>query len=251
MSGHSKWSSIKHKKAALDSKRGKVFSKIVREISVAARFGGGDPTANPRLRTIIYKAKSVNMPADNIDKAIKKGTGELPGVIYEEIIYEGYGPGGVAIMVSCLTDNKNRTAAEIRNIFSKKNGHMAGQGSVAWNFTKKGLITVEKGAAEEEELLSLVIDAGAEDFKSEENDIFEIFTDPQRLEEVKGALEGKGIKYSLAEVTLVPRNTVQVTGKDAKHVLELVEELENNDDVQDVSPNFDIPDEILETSGKE
>ncbi len=248
MSGHSKWHSIKHKKAAVDAKRGKVFSKIVKEISVAARLGGGDPTANPRLRTIVAKAKSVNMPSDNIDKAIKKGTGELPGVTYEEVTYEGYGPAGVAIMVNCLTDNKNRTAAEIRNVFSKKNGNMAGQGSVAWNFEKKGLITVGKSGADEEELFSLVLDAGAEDFKSEEKDIYEIYTRPDKLEEVKKALDEKGIKYSLAEVTLVPKNTVKVNGKEAQQVLELMEALEDHEDTQNVSSNFDIPDEIIEAS---
>ena len=246
MSGHSKWHSIKHKKAAADAKRGKLFSKIVREISVAARSGGGDPASNPRLRAVVDKAKSVNMPADKIEKAIKKGTGELPGVTYEEVSYEGYGPGGVAIIVSCLTDNKNRTAAEIRNIFSKKGGNMAGQGSVAWNFRKQGLITVNRNAAAEEDLFALAIEAGAEDFRSEEKEIYEILTEPHRLEAVKKALEEKGVAYQVAEVTLVPKSLVKVDGKDAKKVLDLVETLEDHDDVQSVSSNFDIPDAILE-----
>lgn len=246
MSGHSKWHSIKHKKAAADAKRGKIFSKIVREISVAARTGGGDPGANPRLRTIVATAKAANMPADNIEKAIKKGTGELPGVTYEEVAYEGYGPAGVAIVVNCLTDNKNRTAAEIRNIFSKKNGNLGGQGSVAWNFSKKGLITVDKGAADEEELFSLVIEAGAEDFTSDEKDMYEIYTAPQDLERVKKAIEERGIKQSLAEVALVPKSLVKVAGKDGARILDLMETLEDNDDVQSVASNFDIPDELLE-----
>jgi len=246
MSGHSKWASIKHKKGALDAKRGQVFSKIVREISVAARGGGGDPDSNPQLRGVIVKAKAVNMPADNIEKAIKKGTGELPGVAYEEVSYEGYGPGGVAIMVNCLSDNKNRTASEIRNIFDKKNGHMGGAGSVAWNFIKRGMITVDKKVTDEERLFSIAIEAGAEDFSAEEKDVFEIYTAPDELEEVKRALDVKGIKYSVAEIALVPKSTIRVTGKEAHHLLELMGELEDHDDVQSVSSNFDIPDEILE-----
>jgi len=246
MSGHSKWASIKHKKGALDAKRGKVFSKLVKEISVAARFGGGDPDSNPRLRGVIANAKAVNMPSDNIEKAIKKGTGELPGVAYEEVSYEGYGPGGVAIMVNCLSDNKNRTASEIRNIFDKKNGRMGGAGSVAWNFVKKGMITVDKKVVDEEKLFSIAIESGAEDFSAEEKDVFEIYTVPDKLEEVKRALDGKGIKYSVAEIALVPKSTVTVTGKEAHQLLELMGEIEDHDDVQSVSSNFDIPDEILE-----
>jgi YebC/PmpR family DNA-binding regulatory protein len=245
MSGHSKWTSIKHKKGAADAKRGKIFSKFVREIMVAARFGGGDPDSNPRLRTVITKAKSFNMPSDNIEKAIKKGTGELPGVAYEEVAYEGYGPGGVAIMVSCLSDNKNRTASEIRNIFDKKHGRMAGAGSVAWNFAKKGLITVDKKSIGEDELLAIALDGGAEDFGTDEKDVYEIYTKPDDLEEVKKALDAQGVKYVIAEVTLVPKNTVALTGKDAEHVLDLMEELEDHDDVQSVSSNLDIPDELV------
>lgn len=250
MSGHSKWASIKHKKGALDAKRGKVFSKLVREISVAARSGGGDPDSNPRLRGVIAKAKAVNMPADNIEKAIKKGTGELPGVTYEEVGYEGYGPGGVAIIVNCLSDNKNRTASEIRNIFDKKNGRMGGAGSVAWNFVKKGMISVDKKASEEEKLFAIAIEAGAEDFSAEEKEVFEIYTAPEKLDEVKQALEGKGIKCSVAEITLVPKSTVRVAGKEAHQLLELMGELEDHDDVQNVASNFDIPDEILEEAEK-
>lgn len=251
MSGHSKWASIKHKKGALDAKRGKIFSKLVREICVAARAGGGDPDSNPHLRAVIIKAKAVNMPSDNIKNAIKKGTGELPGVTYEEVTYEGYGASGVAIMVTCLTDNKNRTASEIRNIFDKKNGHMGGAGSVAWNFVKKGLITVDKSAADEEKLFAVALDAGAEDFKAEEKDVYEIYTPPDLLEDVKKVLDGKGIKYAVAEVTLVPKNTVRVTGKEAKQLLDLMSDLEDHDDVQNVSGNFDIPDDILESLQQE
>jgi YebC/PmpR family DNA-binding regulatory protein len=250
MSGHSKWASIKHKKGALDAKRGKLFGKIVREIAVAARSGGGDPGSNPRLRTVIGKAKAVNMPSDNIDKAIKKGTGELPGVSYEEVNYEGYGPGGVAIIVNCLSDNKNRTASEIRNIFDKKNGRMAGAGSVAWNFVKKGMISVDKKAIEEEKLFAIAIEAGAEDFKAEEKEVFEIYTAPEKLEEVKQALDGKEINISSAEIVLVPKSTVRVEGKEAHQILDLMGELEDHDDVQSVASNFDIPDEILEEADK-
>ncbi|MCX6339635.1 MAG: YebC/PmpR family DNA-binding transcriptional regulator [Candidatus Aureabacteria bacterium] len=251
MSGHSKWASIKHKKGALDAKRGQIFSKIVREISVAARAGGGDPDSNPRLRAVILNAKAVNMPSDNVEKAIKKGTGELPGVSYEEVAYEGYGPGGVAIMVNCLSDNKNRTASEIRNIFDKKNGHMGGAGSVAWNFIKKGMITVDKKVIDEEKLFSIALEAGAEDFSAEEKDVFEIYTVPDKLEGVKRALDGKGIKYSVAEISLVPKSTIRVAGKEAHQLLELMGELEDHDDVQSVSSNFDIPDEILEEVEKQ
>ena len=250
MSGHSRWASIKHKKGALDAKRGKVFSKLVREISVAAKRGGGDPDANPHLRAVIIKAKAVNMPSDNVKNAIKKGTGELPGVTYEEVAYEGYGPGGVAIMVTCLSDNKNRTASEIRNIFDKRGGHMGGAGSVAWNFVKKGLITIDKAAVNEEKLFSIALDAGAEDFSADEKDVFEIHTPPENLEDVKKALDEKKIKYIVAEVTLVPKNTVRVAGKDAHQILELMSEIEDQEDVQSVSSNFDIPDEIMEAAEK-
>lgn len=250
MSGHSKWATIKHKKAAADAKRGQVFSKVVKELTVAARSGGADPNSNPRLRTVLAKAKEANMPADNIDRAIKKGTGELPGVSYEEQMYEGYGPGGVAIIVEVLTDNKNRTAAEIRAIFTRGGGNLAGAGSVAWMFQKKGLISVAKNAANEDELFALVTDAGAEDFKVED-ETFDAITTPSDFEKVKELLETHRIKPSHAELTFLPQNTVSVTGADAKQVLSLVSNLEEHEDVQNVYANFDIPDAILAELEKE
>ncbi|MDD5503964.1 MAG: YebC/PmpR family DNA-binding transcriptional regulator [Candidatus Omnitrophica bacterium] len=245
MSGHNKWASIKHKKAATDAKRGKAFSRISKELTVAAKSGGGDPSANPRLRVAIGKAKAVNMPADNIDRAIKKGTGELPGVVYEEIAYEGYGPSGVAIIVEALTDNKNRTGAEIRNIFSKKGGNMAGQGSVSWMFSKKGFIMVKVSDADENTLMSIVLNAGADDMKTEE-DMHEVTTPPADLEKVKEAIEKSNIKIESAELTMIPSSTIRLEGPAAKQVLSLVELLEDNDDVQNVYANFDIPDDLLE-----
>ncbi len=244
MSGHSKWHSIRHKKAAVDAKRGKLFSRLVKEITIAARLGGGDIDSNLRLRSVVQSARDANMPADNIERAIKKGTGELPGVNYEECVYEGYGAGGVAVLVHTLTDSRNRTTAEIRNIFSKKGGNLSGAGSVAWMFEKKGLILVEKGAADEEQLFSAALDAGAEDFQPGE-DNYEIVTAPAALEDVKRALSSRGFKWSVAEITQIPKNEVAVTGEDARKVLALVEALEENDDVQNVYANFDIPDEIL------
>jgi YebC/PmpR family DNA-binding regulatory protein len=241
MSGHSKWATIKHKKAAADAKRGQVFSKIVKELTVAARLGGADPNSNPRLRTVLLKAKEANMPADNIDRAIKKGTGELPGVSYEEQTYEGYGAGGIAILVEVLTDNKNRTAAEIRTIFSRNNGNLAGAGSVAWMFHKKGLVSVSRKKADEDALFSLVTEAGAEDFKVEE-DTFEITTSPSDFEAIKGVLSSNHIESMSAELTSLPQNTVQVTGDDARKVMALMSALEEHDDVQNVYANFDIPD---------
>jgi YebC/PmpR family DNA-binding regulatory protein len=245
MSGHNKWASIKHKKAATDAKRGKLFSKLSKELTISAKTGGGDPSANPRLRLAINKAKAVNMPADNIDRAIKKGTGELPGVSYEEISYEGYGPRGVAIIVESLTDNQNRTSAEIRNIFSKKGGNMAGQGSVSWMFTKKGFIIVNTDKADEDTLMSVAIDAGAEDMKIEEG-VYEITTPISDFEQVKDALEKAGIEVESAELTMIPSSTIKLDGADAKGVLGLVELLEDHDDVQNVYANFDIPDDVLE-----
>lgn len=246
MSGHSKWASIKHKKAATDSKRGKVFTKIIKEITIAARMGGGSPDSNPRLRLAISNAKGANMPADNITRAIKKGTGELPGVTYEEISYEGYGPGGVAFYVKCLTDNKNRASAEIRNIFSKKNGNMAGEGSVAWIFEAKGFIVVKASVVGEEKLFELVTEAGAEDMVRE-GDSFEIITDPSDFENVKNAIAAAGIAMETDELTMLPKNQVKVDGNDARGVLTLIEAFEDHDDVQNVYANFDIPDEILST----
>jgi len=245
MSGHSKWAGIKHKKAAQDAKRGKLFTKLIREITVAARDGGSNPDTNASLRTAIDRARDANMPLDNIDKAIKRGTGELPGVTYESCMFEGYGPGGIAILVDTLTDNKNRASAEIRNIFSKRSGNLAGSGSVAWQFVKKGYILVDKSSISEEDLLNLAIEAGAEDVKSE-GDKFEIITDPKDLELVKQALKEKNLKLELFELTMLPTSTVKVEGQSAKQLLTLIEALEAHDDVQHVYANFDIPDDILE-----
>jgi YebC/PmpR family DNA-binding regulatory protein len=245
MSGHNKWASIKHKKAIVDSKRGKLFSKISKELTVSAKAGGGDPASNARLRVAVNKAKAVNMPADNIERAIKKGTGELPGVSYEEIVYEGYGPKGVAIIAEALTDNKNRTGAEIRNIFSKKGGNMAGSGSVSWMFSKKGFIMVKADAVEEDKLMSIALDAGAEDFKVEEG-MYEITTPVPDFENVKDSLKDNNIEAESAELTMIPTSTVALDGADAKGVLGLVELLEDHDDVQNVYANFDIPDNVLE-----
>lgn len=245
MSGHNKWASIKHRKAATDSKRGKIFSKITKEITASARQGGGDPFNNPRLRVAVNKARSVNMPADNIDRAIKKGTGELPGVLYEEIAYEGYGPKGIAIIAESLTDNKNRTSADIRNIFSKKGGNMAGSGSVSWMFAKKGFILVAADKADEDTVISVALDAGTEDMKTEEG-MYEITTSVSDLEKVKDALEKSNIPIESAEITMIPTSTVKLEGPDAKRVLSLIEMLEDHDDVQNVYANFDIPDELIE-----
>jgi YebC/PmpR family DNA-binding regulatory protein len=245
VSGHNKWASIKHKKAATDSKRGKIFSKITKEITASARASGGDLFSNSRLRVAVNKAKSVNMPADNIDRAIKKGTGELPGVLYEEIAYEGYGPKGVAIIAESLTDNKNRTSADIRNIFSKKGGNMAGSGSVSWIFTKKGFILIAVSNADEDTVISVALDAGAEDMKTEEG-MYEIITPVSDFEKVKDALEKSNIPIESAEITMIPASTVKLEGSDAKQVLSLIEMLEDHDDVQNVYANFDIPDELIE-----
>ncbi len=244
MSGHSKWASIKHKKALVDAKRGKIFTKFIREITVAAKTGGGDPGSNPRLRTAIASAKSANMPVDNIDRAIKKGTGALEGVNYEEVFYEGYGPEGVAVYVQCLTDNKNRTASEIRNIFSKKSGNMAGAGSVAWLFEKRGLIVVHESKANEDQLMELVLNAGAEDL-SKADDKFEILTNPSEFEAVKKALEDAKINYESADIHFIPKNLVSVNATHARQVLTLIESLEDHDDVQNVYANCDIPDEVM------
>jgi len=250
MSGHSKWAGIKHKKAALDAKRGRLFTKLIRELTVAAREGGGNPDTNPRLRSAIDRAKDANMPSDNIEKAVKKGTGELPGVTYESCVFEGYGPGGVALIAEALTDNKNRTSAEVRNIFSKKSGNLAGTGSVSWIFTKKGYVLVSKEIISEEELLSLAIEAGAEDVKSEGAN-YEITTDPKDFENVKQALKDKDIKWELADITMIPNSTVRLGGQQAKQVLSLIEALEEHDDVQKVYANFDIPEEIMEEVASE
>ena len=245
MSGHSKWASIKHKKMAQDAKRGKLFTKLIRELTIAAREGGGNPETNSRLRQAIERAKEANMPQDNITRAIKRGTGELPGQVFEEVMYEGYGPAGVALIVQVLTDNKNRTTSEIRNIFSKKGGNLAGAGSVSWIFQRKGYILVSKDKVDEDTIMNLAIEAGAEDIKSEGKN-YEIITSPEDFEKVKDYLKTNDIPLSSAEVTMLPTSTVKVTGQVAKQVLSLVEALEEHDDVQNVYSNFDIPEEEME-----
>jgi len=245
MSGHSKWATTKHKKAAIDAKRGKIFTKIGKEITVAARLGGGDPDGNPRLRTAVVNAKSVSMPAENIKRAIQKGTGELPGVAYEEITYEGYGPNGVAIIIDVMTDNRNRTVAEIRHTMEKLGKGMGENGCVSWMFHKKGYIVVSKSKADEEKLMGLALDAGAEDLQTEDEH-FVITTPPNDFEKVKKALEDAGIPFEVAEVTMLPQTYVKLEGeKEAGQMLRLVEALEDNDDVQNVYANFDIPDDIM------
>ena len=250
MSGHSKWASIKHKKGAADAKRGQLFTKLIKEITAAARAGGGSVDGNPRLRLALAKAKEGNMPKDNIDRAIKKGTGELPGVSYEEVMYEGYAPGGVAVLVEALTDNKNRTTAEVRNIFSKHGGNMAGAGSTAWIFHKKGYILVDKAGMDEEKLMELALGAGAEDLKTE-GTAYEIITNPKDLDRVKSALEKEGVKPQSAELTMLPGSTVPVKDEEAaRKVLTFVEALEDHDDVNHAYANFDIPDQILSAAAQ-
>lgn len=246
MSGHSKWANIKHRKGAVDAKRGKMFTKLIKEITVAARMGSGDPDANPRLRAAVAAAKNVNMPKDNIERAIKKGTGELEGVNYEEITYEGYGPGGVAVLVECMTDNRNRTVGEVRYFFSKSGGNLGETGCVSWMFAKKGLLLIDKAAIDEDRLMELAIDAGADDVVEEDN-LFQVLTDPESFPGVQEALTDKGINFIEASISMVPKNVVEVTDeKTAKSLMKLLENLEDNDDVQKVHANFDIPDEILE-----
>ncbi len=245
MSGHSKWASIKHKKGAADAKRGKVFSRLNKEITVAARLGGGDPGGNPRLRSAIQAAKAENMPKHNMERAIKKGTGELEGASYEECNYEAYGPGGEAIMIDCLTDNKNRTVAEVKHLFERHGGNLGEPGCVSWIFEKKGLIVFERESVEEERLLELALEAGAEDIKEEETQ-FEILTDPSDFESVKKAFDGEGLSYTVAEVSMIPQNTVSLEGRDAERMLNLIETLEEHDDINHVYANFDIPDEVME-----
>ena len=246
MSGHSKWSTIKRKKGAIDAKRGKIFTRLIKEITVAARMGGGDPDANPRLRSAILSAKTENMPKDNIDRAIKKGTGELEGAVYEEITYEGYGPGGVAILVECMTDNKNRSVADIRHYFSKSGGNLGEFGCVSWMFAKKGTILVDKESIGEEELMDMALDAGAEDVV-EEDSTYQVVTLPEDFVTVREAMEEAGVKYVEASVSMVPKTIVEITDeKTARQVLKLLESLEEHDDVQNVYANFDIPDEIME-----
>ncbi|MBU0528194.1 YebC/PmpR family DNA-binding transcriptional regulator [bacterium] len=244
MSGHSKWSTIKRKKGAIDEKRGKIFTSIIKEITIAARLGGGDESANPRLRQAIAKAKSVNMPADNVKRAIKKGTGELPGVNYEEAAYEGYGSAGVAIMMEILTDNKKRTVAEIRHLMSKYGGNLGESGSVAWMFNKKGQIVIDKNDYTEEAMFEIVLECGAEDFETEDNE-FIIVTNPSELMKVRDNLEAKNIVVKSSEIELIPKNLQKVEGKDVESIINLMEALEDNEDIKNVYANFDIAEELL------
>ena len=245
MSGHSKWHSIKHKKAAIDSKRGRAFTKYIKEITIAARIGGGDPDGNPRLRKAILDAKTLNMPADNIKRAIMKGTGELEGGQLEEILYEGYGPAGVALLAEVVTDNRNRTVSEIRHVFSKNGGNMGEAGSVAWMFSKKGYIVVDSSKADEETLMNLAIEAGADDFVNE-GDTYEIYTSLQSFDPVLNALKAKGIEPASSEISMIPQTTVKVEGKSVQQVIKLMEALDEHDDVQHVYGNFDIEESELE-----
>ncbi len=246
MSGHSKWSTIKRKKGANDAKRGKIFTKLIKEITIAARMGGGDPEGNPRLRSAITAAKGENMPKENIDRAIKKGTGGLEGAIYEEILYEGYGPGGVAVLVEAMTDNKNRTVADIRHFFSKSGGNLGESGCVAWMFDKKGTLSVDGARISEEELMDLALEAGAEDV-TEEDGGFLVVTSPDAFNDVVDALEKKNVAFSEAGLSMLPQNTIEVTEeKAARSLLRLLESLEDHDDVQKVHANFDIADDLME-----
>jgi YebC/PmpR family DNA-binding regulatory protein len=245
MSGHSKWSTIKRKKGKEDQKRGKIFSRLAKEIIVAARHGGGDPTANTRLRVAIQAAKAANMPADNIARAIKRGTGEVEGAQFEEVTYEAYGPGGVAMCVEVMTDNKNRTTPEIRHILDRLGGSLAEMGAVTWMFDRKGMVLIDKGGATEEAIMEAVLDAGAEDIQEGE-DVFEVYCPPEKLADVTDALAAAGIELGTAEVSLVPKNVVPLEGKVAAKFVKLLEALEDHDDVQNVSANFDIPPEVME-----
>lgn len=246
MSGHSKWAGIKHKKAIVDAKRGKLFTKLIREITVAAKQGGGDPQANPRLRVAVQSARDANMPVANIERAIKKGTGELPGAQYEEMTIEGYGPGGVAIIAEILTDNRNRTLSEIKHFFTKYNGNVGESGCVAWLFHKKGVLTFSARDYSEDRLMELSIEAGAEDLKKE-GDVFVIISSPEDFSAVKETFIANGITPIIAEVTMIPKNTVKVDREDARQTLRIVEALEEHDDVQHTCSNFDIPDELLKS----
>lgn len=247
MSGHSKWANIKHRKAAVDAKRGKIFTKVIRELTVAARLGG-DPNTNPRLRIAIVAAKNQNMPKDTIDRAIKRGTGELGGEEFHEIAYEGYGPGGSAVLVQVLTDNKNRTVSEIRRIFTKYGGNLGESGCVGWIFEKKGRIAFDKGSVDEDRLFEIALEAGADDVKTEESELV-VVTSTDTFESVKAAIEQTGLKYASAEVTMIPKNNVRIEGKEAEHMLRLMENLEDSDDVQNVYSNFDIAEELMQALG--
>jgi YebC/PmpR family DNA-binding regulatory protein len=247
MSGHSKWHTIKHKKGAADAKRGKIFTRIIKELTVAARNGGGDPATNPRLRTIIAEAKSVNMPSDNIKKAVQRGTGELPGVSYEEITYEGYGPGGAAVIIETLTDNKNRTVGELRHLLEKFNGNLGSTNSVAWMFEKKGYIVVDKAAADEEKLLNSALEAGADDMR-DDGESWEVLTDPSAFEAVRDAVKSLGIEPASAQVAMLPQNYVKLQGKEASQMIKLMDVLDEHDDVKQVWSNFDIEEKEIEAS---
>jgi len=245
MSGHSKWHSIKHRKGAVDARRGKLFTKLIKEITVATRLGGKDPDSNPRLRTAIAAARAENMPKENIDRAIKKGTGELEGTYYEEVTYEGYGPGGVAVLVEVLTDNRNRAVADVRHVFERHGGGLGAAGCVSWMFAQKGLILFRKDQIDEERLFEVALDAGAEDIKEGEKE-FEVITEPSAFEQARTAIDSAGLKYMLAEITMVPKTTVNLDGKNAQQMLTLMELLEDTEDVNHVYANFDIPDEVME-----
>ena len=244
MSGHSKWSTIKHKKAMVDARRGKMFTKLIRELTSAARAGGGDPDTNPRLRTAVASAKGANMPNDTIQRAIQKGTGDTAGETYEEVTYEGYGAGGVAVLVDTLTDNKNRTVAEIRHLFSKHGGSMGENGCVAWMFQRQGFFAVDASSIDEDALLELVLEAGGDDVKTE-NELYEILTSPESFEDVRSSLQAQGLTPEVAEVTMLPQSTVSIEGKQAEQVLRLMEALDDQDDVRRAYANFDIPDDVM------
>jgi YebC/PmpR family DNA-binding regulatory protein len=245
MSGHSKWATIKHKKGALDAKRGKIFTRLIKEISIAAKNGGGDPDSNPRLRTAILAAKAENMPADNIKRAIQRGTGELPGAVYEEFALEGYGPGGVAILLDINTDNRNRTVSEIRHVFSKNGGNMASAGAVAYLFQKKGDIIIAKSAAKEDDLMNIILESGGEDLH-DDGDNWEITTEPSAYEGVLEAVKKAGITPASSSVSFIPQNYIKLEGQAANTMIRLMEALEEHDDVQNVHANFDIDQKLLE-----
>jgi len=247
MSGHSKWHTIKHKKGAADAKRGKIFTRLIKELTVAARAGGGDPDMNPRLRTIVAEAKASNMPRENIERAIRRGTGEEPGVSYEEITYEGYGPGGVALLIQTVTDNKNRTVGEVRHLLSKYNGNLAAENSVAWMFTRRGQVVVEKQQTDEDRLLNAALEAGADDM-NDDGSAWEIVSAPESFETVRDAVKGLGIEPASAEVAMIPQNYVKLQGKEAQQMLKLMEALDDHDDVQHVWANFDIEEKEIEAS---